>query len=69
MIDFKKKETNQLLVEIRNESENMLVKFGQGTVHHVSKSDYSNAIVSLANSQITITKVILDLLKEKDESI
>lgn len=69
MIDFKKKEINQLLVEVRNESENLLIKFGGHLAQHFNKLDVARAMISIANSQIITSKILLDLIEEKNESI
>ena len=53
---------SEKLVEIKNESENILVAFAHG-VHHLSKLDFQKAIEKLANAQVEICNILLE--KEK----
>jgi len=48
------------LVEIKNEAENTLITFGS-TVHHLSKGDIQRAIQQLANSQVEICRILIEV--------
>lgn len=48
------------LVEIKNEAENILVVFGH-TVHHISKEDICKAIQKLANNQVEICTILMEV--------
>lgn len=48
------------LVEIKNEAENILMTFSH-TSHHVSKEDICKAILKLANGQVEICKILMEV--------
>lgn len=48
------------LVELKNEAENILVVFSH-TVHHVSKFDIFKAIQQLANGQVEMCKILMEV--------
>jgi len=58
---------SQLLVEIKSECENILIKFGHGP-HHPNKADICSAISTLANNQLELAKIILNLMGVERES-
>jgi len=52
---------SECLVEIKNECENIMVIFGH-TVHHLSKADIQKAIQQLANHQVELCNMMLELV-------